>query len=161
MLCVCQVASFLFDTLWPYGLQPTRLLCPWDSPGKGTRVGCHALPHGIFPTQEMNPNLLQLLHCRWVLYHSATQEAHISKIYVSYLYIPKSIISLFPKDLEIGMGWELGWFLQFVTEICQPSNHFATYCCLLISHPLSDSDLRVISLSSPDNNHGFQKSSLE
>ena len=23
--------------------QPTRLLCPWDSPGKNTGVGCHFL----------------------------------------------------------------------------------------------------------------------
>ena len=27
-----------------HGLQPTRLLCPWDSPAKNTEVGCHALP---------------------------------------------------------------------------------------------------------------------
>ena len=27
----------------PHGLQPTRLLCPWDSPGKSTGVGCHCL----------------------------------------------------------------------------------------------------------------------
>ena len=27
----------------PHGLQPTRLLCPWDSPGKNTGVGCHFL----------------------------------------------------------------------------------------------------------------------
>ena len=27
----------------PHGLQPTRLLCPWDFPGKSTRVGCHCL----------------------------------------------------------------------------------------------------------------------
>ena len=27
--------------LWPHGLQPARLLCPWDSPGKNTGVGCH------------------------------------------------------------------------------------------------------------------------
>ena len=27
----------------PYGLQPDRLLCPWDLPGKNTGVGCHAL----------------------------------------------------------------------------------------------------------------------
>ena len=26
-----------------YGLQPTRLLCSWDFPGKSTRVGCHCL----------------------------------------------------------------------------------------------------------------------
>ena len=30
-------------TLWPHRRQPTRLLCPWDSPGKNTGVGCHFL----------------------------------------------------------------------------------------------------------------------
>ena len=29
--------------VWPHGLQPTRLLLPWDFPGKITRVGCHCL----------------------------------------------------------------------------------------------------------------------
>ena len=27
----------------PRGLQPTRLFCPWDFPGKSTGVGCHCL----------------------------------------------------------------------------------------------------------------------
>ena len=42
----------------------TRLLCPWDSPGKNTGVGCCVLLQGIFPTQGSNPNLyfLSLLH---------------------------------------------------------------------------------------------------
>ena len=31
------------DTLPPHRWQPTRLLCPWDSPGKNTGVGCHFL----------------------------------------------------------------------------------------------------------------------
>ena len=31
------------DSSWPHGLQPTRLLRPWDFPGKSTRVGCHRL----------------------------------------------------------------------------------------------------------------------
>ena len=39
-----------------------RLLCPWDSPGKNTRVGCHALLQGIFPTQGSHLCLLHLLH---------------------------------------------------------------------------------------------------
>ena len=30
-------------TLRPPGLQPARLLCPWDSPDKNTRAGCHLL----------------------------------------------------------------------------------------------------------------------
>ena len=33
------------DCLWPHGLQPTRLLHPWDFPGKGTGVQCHCLLH--------------------------------------------------------------------------------------------------------------------
>ena len=39
-----------------------RLLCPWDSPGKNTGVGCHFLLQGIFLTQGLNLNLLHLLH---------------------------------------------------------------------------------------------------
>ena len=50
------------DSLRPYGLKPTRLLCPWDSPGKNTGVVCHALPQGIFLTQGSNLCLLCLLH---------------------------------------------------------------------------------------------------
>ena len=30
-------------TLQPHRWQPTGLLCPWDSPGKNTGVGCHFL----------------------------------------------------------------------------------------------------------------------
>ena len=35
--------SVMSDSSRPYGLQPTRLLCPWDFPGKSTGVGCHCL----------------------------------------------------------------------------------------------------------------------
>ena len=38
------------------------LLCPWNSPGKNTRVGFHFLLQRIFPTQGSNPCLLCLLH---------------------------------------------------------------------------------------------------
>ena len=33
------------DSVQPHRQQPTRLLCPWDSPGKNTGVGCHFLLH--------------------------------------------------------------------------------------------------------------------
>ena len=45
-----------------------RLLFPWNSPGKATGVGRHALLQEILPTQGSNPYLLRLLHCRWLLY---------------------------------------------------------------------------------------------
>ena len=57
---VCEVASVMSDSVQPYGLQPPRLLCPWDSPGKNTRMGCRALLQGIFLTQGWNPRLLRL-----------------------------------------------------------------------------------------------------
>ena len=39
--------SVVSNSSWPHGLQPTRLLRPWDFPGKSTGVGCHRLlcPH--------------------------------------------------------------------------------------------------------------------
>ena len=37
----CQVASVVSDSVQPHRWQPTRLHCPWDSPGKNTGVGCH------------------------------------------------------------------------------------------------------------------------
>ena len=45
----------------PMDHSPSRLLCPWDSPGKHTGTGCHALLQGIFLTQGSNPHLLHLL----------------------------------------------------------------------------------------------------
>ena len=81
--CLCSVVS---DFLWPRGLGPTRLLCPWDFPVKNTGVSCHFLLQGIFPTQGSN---LHLLHCKQLLYHWAPGKPHF--IYSSvYLLISKS-----------------------------------------------------------------------
>ena len=59
------VTSVVSDSVRPRRRQPTRLLCPWDSPGKNTGMGCYALLQGIFPTQGSNPGLW---HCRQILY---------------------------------------------------------------------------------------------
>ena len=53
--------SLLQSCLTAYELQPARLLCPWDSPGKNTRMGSCSLLQGIFLTQGLN---LGLLCCR-------------------------------------------------------------------------------------------------
>ena len=39
----CCVASVMSDSVQPHRRQPTKLRCPWDSPGKNTGVGCHFL----------------------------------------------------------------------------------------------------------------------
>ena len=38
------VTLVMSDSVRPHRRQPTRLPCPWDSPGKNTGVGCHFLP---------------------------------------------------------------------------------------------------------------------
>ena len=38
-----QSSSVMSDSSRPHGLQPTRLLRPWDLPSKSTGVGCHRL----------------------------------------------------------------------------------------------------------------------
>ena len=72
----CSVVS---DSLRPLGLQPTRLLHPWDFPGKNTGVGCHFLLQEIFPTQGLNPGLP---HCGQTLYHLSHQGS--LQFYISF-----------------------------------------------------------------------------
>ena len=50
-------------------MQPARILCSWDFPGKNMGVGCYFLLQGIFPIQGSNSYLLL---GRWILYHWAT-----------------------------------------------------------------------------------------
>ena len=66
--------SIVSDSLWPHGLWPARLPCPWDSLGKNTGVGSRSLPQEIFPTQGLNPDLL---HCRQILYCLDCQRSAI------------------------------------------------------------------------------------
>ena len=89
------------DSVRPHRWQPTRLPCPWDSPGKNTGVGsCSVMSNslrihslysawnspgqntgfcslsllqGIFPTQESN---WALLHYRQILYQLSYQGRH-------------------------------------------------------------------------------------
>ena len=58
LCCVESVAQSCPTLCHPTDCKSTRLLCPWDSPGKNTGVGCHALLQGIFLTQGSNPCLL-------------------------------------------------------------------------------------------------------
>ena len=70
------LVTVVSEVLRPHGLEPTRLLCPWDFPGKNTGVGCCFLLQGMFLTQGSNSSILHLLHCRQILYNWA-QDARI------------------------------------------------------------------------------------
>ena len=72
--------------LCPTLCDPTHCCLPGSSvhggsPGKNSGVDCHALLHGIFPTQGLNP---VLLHCRWIPYHLSHQGRPRTPEWVSY-----------------------------------------------------------------------------
>ena len=58
--------SVVSDPQLRHGLQPTRLLHPWDFPGKSTGVGCHCL--------------LRLFHTSYIFIHSKTLNDYCSRI---------------------------------------------------------------------------------
>ena len=78
--CVCVGSGSC--PLRPHGLQPPRLLCPWDSPGRKTAVGCHGLLWGLFLTQGSN-HASHVCFCRRVLYH-LPGKSHSWKSLVGY-----------------------------------------------------------------------------
>ena len=87
---MCISCSVVSGSLWHHGLQPARLLCPWNSPGRNTGVGSHSLLQGIFPTQGSNPGLL---HCRQIVYSLSRQGSHATMVSR-----PKAVIKmLYPK----------------------------------------------------------------
>ena len=50
--------SLQSDSVRPHRQQPTRMPCPWDSPGKNTGVGCHCLlrVHLLITTKNSDKN---------------------------------------------------------------------------------------------------------
>ena len=61
-----ESCSVMSDSLQPHGLYS-----PWNSPGQNTGVGCLSLLQGIFPTQGLNPGLL---NCRRILHQLSYQS---------------------------------------------------------------------------------------
>ena len=87
----------------PLGLQPTRLLCPWDFPRKNTGVGCHFLLQRIFPIWGLN---LHLLHQQAVSLPLSHQGSPLSCLEASKLGCSKHICYM-------NIGWKRKDFYQF------------------------------------------------
>ena len=66
----CALCLVMTGSLWPRGLEPTRLLCPWGFSRQEYWSGLPCPPQGIFPTQGLKPDIP---HCRWNLYHLSHQ----------------------------------------------------------------------------------------
>ena len=79
----------LFATLWTVA---TRLLCPWNSPGKNIGVGYWALLQEIIPTQILNPRLKSPALAGGLFTTGATWEA------------PKYVYLILKEEEEENMG---------------------------------------------------------
>ena len=118
----CAYSLIMSDSLQTHGLQPARLLCPWDSPGKNTGVGCQALLQGIFLTQRLNPGFL---YCRWILYHLTQQESPwyiyiytyicvcVCVIHIRFSYKIRNKVRM--PALPTSIHWK-SWLQQLITK---------------------------------------------
>ena len=124
-VCVqdCVSCSVMSDSLRPHELQPARLLCPWNSPGKNTGVDCHSLLQRNFPTQGSNPGLLT--H-RQILYHLSYREEVTNFKWLA----PTGRISFHStsppttKDTT-QQGLDIVWIYQWL--LAEPSVHMLSY----------------------------------
>ena len=90
----------LFVTLWTVAHQA---LCPRDSSGKNTGVGCHSLLQGIFPTPGIEPGS-PILHWQadsYPLYHQGSPEMIIMFSLHLYLASPCETCSQLDGDYSI------------------------------------------------------------
>ena len=123
--CAVLSRSVVSNYLQPHGLQPTRLLCLWNFPGKNTGVGCHFLLQAIFPTQGSN---LGFLHRRQMLYH-LSQQGRLRFYMLFDLPIP--LRGIHPKGRGIGglMG-KIQAQIIFIRCFRITSNDMKRYCTL-------------------------------
>ena len=107
----CSVNSVLSISLQRCGLQPARLLCPWDFPGKNIGVGCCAVLQGIFWIQGLNLCLLHLLAGRF--FTTWAPWAYPNPVW-PHLKLITSVKTLFPNKVTITgpRGWMSAYILK-------------------------------------------------
>ena len=113
-VCSLLSRSVTSDSVWPRGLQPTRLVCPWDSPGKNTGVGCHALLQGIFPTR--NQAHVSCVSCVGSWVPSPVPLGKPSVYCTSPKSLETSCFFSFPFSCVIQPLWPLPYFIITVSH---------------------------------------------
>ena len=98
--------SFSRVSLWSHGLWPTRILCPWNSPGKNTGAGCHIVSNITFP---FCINLI-FSGCRILITHYWIQFLSLFRIYTA----------IFINEFEQTLGISDG---QGSLACCSPWGH--------------------------------------
>ena len=131
---VCISHSVVSDSLWPHGLGPTRLLCPWDSPGKNTGMDCHFLLQGIFPIQGSN---LDLLHCSQILYSQSPQGSPIGYAwFINVEFTDNSTVTLPEQGSPDMCIFSIGHILAFL-HLGTPDSSLAVHVAAVQSSKIT------------------------
>ena len=113
--------SDMSNSLWPYGLKPTRLLHPWDSPGRNTGMDWHSFSRGSSQPKDgtqvsrIADRRFTLWATREALYKSILQLKKKKKLY--HLTIP--VLCKYPKEFE--------------TRISKQYLHTRVHCSIVLS----------------------------
>ena len=101
---------------------PTRLLCPWDSPGKNTGKDSHSLLQGIFPTKGLNQLSCTAGRFFYHLSHQGSPYLIYKLRCVYIIYIPYNFKSLW----RVATTWNRGksaHLNQIQPGESDPANH--------------------------------------
>ena len=103
--CMCMLV--VSDSLHPTDYNLPGSVCPWDSSGKNTGVGC--LLQGIFPTEGLNPSLLCLQHQQagsLLLVSPGKPDIYIYIIKISYMHIYVNIfIYMYKQNFDFAQNF--------------------------------------------------------
>ena len=131
----------LFVNLWTIA---DTLLCPWDSLGKNTGVGCHALLQGIFPTQGLNPHLLVSCIGRQILYHWLGLSLKVVLVSIHLGKFWRVVLCTKSSSLLPPWGWS---YCCSVSQLCQTLCDPIDYCTPGFPVlPISQSLFKVMSI---------------
>ena len=121
-----------------HGLQPVRLLCPWNFLGRNTGVGCYVLLQGIFRSQGTNP---RILHCKEILNFWTTRETPTME------YCCSCSVAQMSLTLSNSMDCSMpGYPVHRLLELIQTHVHWVGDA-IQPSHPLSSPSLPAFNIS--------------
>ena len=122
----CSVVS---DSFRPHGLQPTRLLCPWDFPGKSTGVCWHFLLQGSSqPRDRTWVSCIEASVCLWCPSSLGGQKPTLLLPELSFVVSPGPLWNAISRD-AVGTSGSPG--LLFSPEPSLPDNRGLLRVCLV------------------------------
>ena len=125
------------DSVRPHRRQPTRLLHPWDSPGKNTGVGCHFLSTNCILKFILYIHILSIWETvllKWDFFISSVQSLSRVRLFVTPWTAARQ------ASLSITNSWSLMKLMSI--ESVMPSNHL-NLCCPLLLPPSVFPSIRI------------------